>query len=59
MDSIKAAGAATQCIGCLCTLGCCAAQVTLIVYLGIFAYNNPDKEAWYGVDANGDGKLFE
>ena len=59
MDTVNGMGAAGKCIGCLCTLGCCAAQVTLIVYLGIFAFNNPDKEAWYGVDSNGDGKLFE
>jgi hypothetical protein len=58
MDSIQAAGTASKCIGCLCTLGCCAAQVTLIVYLGIFAFNNPDKDSWYGVDANGEGALF-
>lgn len=58
MDTIKGLGAAGQCVSCLCALGCCAAQVTLIVYLGIFAFNNPDKETWYGVDSNGDGKLF-
>ena len=59
MDSLKAASGASQAIGCLCGLGCCAAQITLIVYLGIFTFNNPDMEAWYGVDAEGKGKLFE
>ena len=58
MDSLKAASGVSQCIGCLCSLGCCAAQITLIVYLGIFAFNNPDNEAWYGVDAEGKSQLF-
>jgi len=58
MDSLKAASGVSQCIGCLCSLGCCAAQVTFIVYLGIFAFNNPDKEAWYGINATGQANLF-
>ena len=58
MDSVQAAGTATKCIGCLCSLACCAAQVTFIVYLGIFAFNNPDMEAWYGKQADGEGTLF-
>ena len=58
MDSLKAASGVSQCIGCLCSLGCCAAQITLIVYLGIFAFNNPDNEAWYGVDSEGKSQLF-
>lgn len=58
MEQLKGAGAVSQCIGCLCTLGCCAGQITLIVYLGIFAFNNPDNEAWYGVDAEGKSQLF-
>ena len=45
-------------MACLCGLSCCAAAVTFIVYLGIYAFNNPNAEAWYG-NAAGKEMLFE
>ena len=35
--------------GCV---ACCALQVTFIVYLGIFAFANPDKRAYYVISAD-------
>ena len=48
-----------QILSCLCALTCCGISITFIVYLGIYGLNNPDKEAWYGVDVQGEGALFE
>ena len=33
-------------------------QIALIIYLGIYAFNNPDNEAWYGTDSKHNGQLF-
>lgn len=58
MQVAKSGGAAATCIMCLCGLACCAAGVTFMAYLGIYAFNNPNEEAWYG-SMNGNGKIFE
>ena len=42
----------------LCTLICCSPFVVLTVYMGIYAFNNPDKETWYGIDAAGEQALY-
>ena len=34
---------------CICGLAACAVPITFIVYLGIFAINNPNGDGWYGV----------
>ena len=41
----------------LCCCVCAAMPVTLIVYLGIYAFNNPDPDAWLGI-ADGKNTLF-
>ena len=37
--------------GCsvLCSCFSCAFTVVFTVYLGIYAFNNPDKQAYYGI----------
>ena len=41
---------------CICSCACLAAVVTLWAYFGIFAFDNPDVDAYYvagdGTDAN-------
>ena len=41
--------------GCACICGCAIAAIpiTFIVYLGIYAFNNPDNEAWVGIAPTG------
>ena len=41
-------GSAGACVACLCGLACSSLPIIFTVYLGIYAFNNPDKEAWYG-----------
>ena len=46
----------------LLACACCIAPIVFIVYLGIYAFNNPDNDAWIGktsgnVDTS-DFKLF-
>ena len=46
---------AAQAISCLCTLACLGGLITYTVYLGIYAYNNPDpEECWWikGLDVS-------
>ena len=33
----------------LCSAVCFAPPIILTVYLGIYAFENPDNEAWYGI----------
>ena len=34
-----------------CSVFCCALSVTYIVYLGIFAFDNPDRQAYYVIES--------
>ena len=46
---------AAQAISCLCGLACLGGLITYTVYLGIYAYNNPDpEECWWikGLDVS-------
>ena len=51
MDAAKAkmATMGTCSIFCsiLCGVSCCVLQIVLIVYMGIYAFNNPDPQAYY------------
>ena len=54
MDGYKqvASGGAGICvslIGCLCACSMLGGFITFVVFLGKFAFNSPDGEAWYGV----------
>ena len=42
-----------HCVLCLLGTACSILPIVFIVYLGIYAFNNPDQEAWYGLDKNG------
>ena len=46
-DLLKTASLPIQCLGCLISCGCLAALITFCVYLGIYAYNNPEPQAFY------------
>ena len=51
MDYVKqnasGAGLCAQIFGCICSCGCLAGFITFMVYLGKFAFDNPDPLAWY------------
>lgn len=47
-SGMKGIGGCGLVISCLCCLSVLAGFVTLTAYLGIYALNNPDAEAWYG-----------
>ena len=34
-------------IGSLCSCACLAAKITFWVYLGLYAFDNPEPDAWY------------
>ena len=57
MDGFKSqlagAGACGTAIACLCALTCCSGFITFCVFLGKFAFANPNNAAYYGVDAAG------
>ena len=54
MEGVKTAIAgAGSCVLCLLATACSILPIVFVVYLGIYAFNNPDQEAWYGLDANG------
>ena len=53
-----ACGTIMAIISCLLGCGCLAAAVAFVVYLGIFAFNNPNAEAIYGVNVDGSEALF-
>ncbi len=59
MDYIKTtlAGAGGV-VACLAGCACAIAPIVLIVYEGIYAFNNPDKEAWLGILPDGQNQLF-
>ena len=42
---------------CICNLAGTAA-LTFVVFLGVFGFLNPDKEAWYGITEDGKEELF-
>ncbi len=44
-----ACGVIMSIIGCLLGCGCLAAAISFVVFLGIYAFNNPNAEAIYGV----------
>ena len=33
---------------CLCAVICTIAPIVLTTFMGIYAFANPDKDAWYG-----------
>ena len=59
MEGVKSVLAgAGSCVLCLLGTACSIVPIVFIVYLGIYAFNNPDQEAWYGLDSNGKQALF-
>ena len=58
VDNLKKMGGAQLAGAAVCTAICCSPFVVLTVYMGIFAFKNPDKQAWYGIDAAGDPALY-
>lgn len=42
-------------MACLCSLACSAGAITFLVFLGKFAFNNPDADAFYGTVAGQAG----
>ena len=47
MDQAKNMGWPAQLVSCICGCGCLAAGITFIVYLGIYAFNNPEAQTYY------------
>ena len=45
---LQGAGVCAQLCAAICGLAMCATAITLAVYLGIFAMNNPNGDGWYG-----------
>lgn len=59
MEVIKGVcGGVCGVVGCLVGVGCAVAPIVLTVYQGIYAFNNPDNEAWLGVVPSGENKLY-
>ena len=62
MDGYKSqlagAGSCVLAILCLCSLTCLVLLITFIVFLGIFAFANPNNAAFYGVDTAGVETLY-
>lgn len=44
---------------CLCSFICVAVSISLPVFMGIYAWGNPDKDAWYGLTPESKHALFE
>ena len=43
-----------------CGFLCCIAGIVKVVFFALYAFDNPDREAWYGLDLQtGQPKLFE
>ena len=60
MDSFKhvgGGGCLATSIACLCILACCGGAITFVVYLGMYAFANPNAAAWYGEIMSADGVL--
>ncbi len=53
-----ACGTIMAIFSCLLGCGCLAAAVAFVVFLGIYAFNNPNAEAIYGVNVDGTEALF-
>ena len=47
---------------CLCTCGCTVLGIwlLLVIYLGIYSFNNPDNDAWLGhLEVAGNSKVLQ
>jgi len=56
MDSFKhvgGGGCLATSIACLCILACFGGAITFVVYLGMYAFANPNAAAWYGETIDG------
>lgn len=42
-------GGASSALVCVCCCALSAVPIVLLVYLGIYAFDNPDTDAWYGL----------
>lgn len=51
----NAGGCAMAC----CSCACAALPIVFLVYLGIYSFNNPDSDAWYGKTTEGTAALFK
>ena len=51
-------GASAVC-ACLCSCAAAAVPIVFAVYLGIYAFNNPDSEAWIGTTTEGKYALYK
>lgn len=47
MDNVEQMGFFSKLLSCLCACGYLAAAITITVYFGIYAFNNPNEPAWY------------
>ena len=51
MDFVKqgtgSLGVCSKIVGCICSCGCLAAIITFTVYCGMYAFNNPEPQAYY------------
>ena len=51
MDQFKSQaaglGVCSKIVGCICSCGCLAAIITFTVYCGMYAFNNPEPQAYY------------
>ena len=58
MDGFKAQVAGAGCVGgsiaCICCMACCAGAITFVVFLGKYAFANPNLPAWYGMVGDAD-----
>lgn len=61
MDQFKAqaagAGVCGGIISCICGCSCLAAVITFTVYCGIYAFNNPEPQAYY-IAATGTSEAY-
>lgn len=48
----------TGTVGCVLCTACSAAPIVLTVYMGIYAFNNPDNPAWLGTSPELENKLY-
>lgn len=60
MDNFKAVGSGIGgVISCLCGCACLAGAITFVVYLGKYAFDNPNLPAWYGEVTAADGTVTQ
>ena len=50
VEVITAIGSSSISAVVACVVIACSPAIVFTAYLGIFAFNNPDKEAWYGIE---------